>query len=118
MHRKPMDRTPISQSGILPGTLDLLVLKTLSRGPLHGYGIAQYLHQTTGSFLNVGEGTLYPALQRLVVNGWALAEWRESETGRRARYYTITTAGRKHLKAQEREFEHMVDAIRLVLRTV
>jgi transcriptional regulator len=112
-----MDRTPISQSGILPGTLDLLVLKTLSRGPLHGYGIAQYLHQTTGSFLNVGEGTLYPALQRLVVNGWAVAEWKQSETGRRARYYTITAAGRKHLKAQEQDFEHMVDAIRLVLRT-
>ena len=113
-----MDRKPISQSGILPGTLDLLVLKTLSRGPLHGYGIAQHLHNTTSSFLNVGEGTLYPALQRLVVNGWAVAEWRQSETGRRARYYTITPAGRKHLKAQEREFEQMVDAIRLVLRTV
>lgn len=113
-----MDRTPISQSGILPGTLDLLVLKTLSRAPLHGYGIAQHLHQTTASFLNVGEGTLYPALQRLVVNGWAVAEWRQSETGRRARYYTITPAGRKHLKAQECEFEQMVDAIRLVLRTV
>jgi transcriptional regulator len=113
-----MDRTPISQSGILPGTLDLLVLKTLSRGSLHGYGIAQYLRQTTASFLNVGEGTLYPALQRLVVNGWAVAEWRQSETGRRARYYSITPDGRKHLIAQEREFEQMVDAIRLVLRTV
>lgn len=113
-----MDRKPTSQSGILPGTLDLLVLKTLTRGPLHGYGIAQYLLQTTASFLAVGEGTLYPALQRLVVNGWARAEWRESETGRRARYYTVTAAGRKHLGAQEREFERMVDAIRLVLRSV
>jgi transcriptional regulator len=113
-----MDRSQTPQSGILPGTLDLLVLKTLSRGSLHGYGIAQHLHQTTSSFLNVGEGTLYPALHRLVVNGWAQAEWKSSETGRRARYYTITAAGRKHLKAQEREFEQMVDAIRLVLRTV
>ena len=112
-----MDRSPITQSGLLPGTLDLLVLKTLTRGALHGYGIAQYLHQTTSSFLNIGEGTLYPALQRLVVNGWASAEWRQSETGRRARYYTITPAGRKHLKAQEREFEEMVGAIRLVLGT-
>lgn len=113
-----MDRTPISQSGLLPGTLDLLVLKTLTRGPLHGYGIAQYLLQTTESFLSVGEGTLYPALQRLVVNGWALPEWKPSDTGRRARYYTITPAGRRHLKNQEREFEQMVDAIRLVLRAV
>jgi transcriptional regulator len=102
----------------MPGTLDLLVLKTLSRGPLHGYGIAQYLQQTTFSFVNVGEGTLYPALQRLVVNGWAVAEWKQSETGRRARYYTITPAGRKHLKAEEREFERMVEAVRLVLRPV
>ncbi|MCC6540423.1 MAG: PadR family transcriptional regulator [Bryobacterales bacterium] len=113
-----MDRTPISQSGLLPGTLDLLVLKTLTRSSLHGYGIAQYLLQTTASFLSVGEGTLYPALQRLVVNGWASAEWKPSDTGRRARYYTITPAGRKHLKSQEREFEQMVDAIRLVLRAV
>lgn len=111
-----MDRTPISQSGILPGTLDLLVLKTISRGSLHGYGIAQYLHQTTSSFLTVGEGTLYPALQRLLANGWAVAEWKQSETGRRARYYTITAEGRKHLRAQEREFDQMVDAIRMVLR--
>ena len=113
-----MDKTPITQSGILPGTLDLLVLKTLSRGPLHGYGIAQFLHQTTSSFLTVGEGTLYPALQRLVVNGWAVADWKQSETGRRARYYTITDAGRKHLAASERDFDHMVNAIRMVLRTV
>ncbi len=113
-----MDRTPISQSGLLPGTLDLLVLKTLTRCPLHGYGIAQYLLQTTESFLAVGEGTLYPALQRLVVSGWALTEWKPSDTGRRARYYTITPAGRKHLKNQEREFEQMVDAIRLVLKAV
>lgn len=113
-----MDRQPISQAGLLPGTLDLLVLKTISRGPLHGYGIAQYLLQTTDNFLNVGEGSLYPALQRLVVNGWAEAEWKQSETGRRARYYTITAAGRKRLKAEEREFEQMVDAIRLVLKPI
>jgi PadR family transcriptional regulator, regulatory protein PadR len=113
-----MDRLSTPPTGIMPGTLDLLVLKTISRGPLHGYGIAQYLHQTTSSFLSVGEGTLYPALQRLVVNGWAVAEWKQSETGRRARYYTITPAGRKHLKAQASEFDQMVKAIRLVLRTV
>jgi len=113
-----MDRQPTPQPDLLPGTLDLLVLKTLSRGSLHGYGIAQYLKQITGAFLQIGEGSLYPALQRLVVNGWAEAAWRQSETGRRARYYTLTPAGRRRLKAEEREFEHMVDAIRLVLRSV
>jgi len=103
---------------LLPGTLDLLVLKTLSRGPLHGYGVAQYLSQISGEVLHVGEGSLYPALQRLLVNGWAEAEWAQSETGRRARYYTLTAAGRKRLKEEEREFDRMVDAIRMVLRTV
>jgi PadR family transcriptional regulator, regulatory protein PadR len=102
---------------LLPGTLDLLVLKTLSRGPLHGYGVAQYLSQISGEVLHVGEGSLYPALQRLLVNGWAEAEWAQSETGRRARYYTLTAAGKKRLKEEEREFDRMVDAIRLVLKT-
>jgi transcriptional regulator len=112
-----MDRKTAPPADLLPGTLDMLVLKTLSRGPLHGYGIAQYLEQVSGAFLHVGEGSLYPALQRLMVNGWAEGEWRESETGRRARYYTLTAAGRKRLKAEEREFDRMVEAIRLVLRT-
>ncbi|HBY59252.1 MAG TPA: PadR family transcriptional regulator [Solibacterales bacterium] len=102
---------------LLPGTLDLLVLKTLSRGPLHGYGIAQYLLQTSSNALEVGEGSLYPALQRLLANGWARAEWKQSETGRRARFYTLTPAGRKQLRAEEEKFEQMVEAIRLVLRT-
>jgi PadR family transcriptional regulator PadR len=108
----------MAQPELMPGTLDLLVLKTLSRGPLHGYGVAQYLLQISGNVLQVGEGSLYPALQRLLVNGWAEAEWKLSETGRRARYYTLTTAGRKRLKEEEKEFDRMVDAIRVVLRTV
>lgn len=108
----------LSQLDLLPGTLDLLVLKTLSRGPLHGYGIAQHLLQISGNALQVGEGSLYPALQRLLVNGWAKAEWGQSETGRRARFYTLTAAGRKRLKEEEQEFERMVDSIRLVLRAV
>ena len=112
-----MQRQPKSPLELLPGTLDLLVLKTLSRGPLHGYGIAQHLLEVSKSALEVGEGSLYPALQRLVVNGWAEAEWRQSETGRRARFYTLTAAGRKRLKEEEGEFERMVDAIRLVLKT-
>jgi PadR family transcriptional regulator PadR len=101
---------------ILPGTLDLLVLKTIAREPLHGYGIASYLNQISDSVLQVGEGSLYPALQRLVVNGWAKAEWGQSETGRRARYYTITAAGKKQLAKEEADFDRMVNAIHLVLR--
>ena len=108
----------MAQLDLLPGTLDLLVLKTLSHGSLHGYGIAQRLLQISGSALQVGEGSLYPALQRLLVNGWAEARWDQSETGRRARFYTLTAAGRKRLKEEEREFERMVVAIRLVLRAV
>ena len=105
------------QPALLPGTLDLLVLKTLAAGPLHGYGIAQFLLETSGKVLDVGEGSLYPALQRLLVNGWTEAEWRQSDTGRRARFYKLTAAGRKRLKEEEKEFERMVGAIRLVLKT-
>jgi transcriptional regulator len=111
-----MDRKSES-SPLLPGTLDLLILKTVARGPLHGYGIAQYLLETSDAVLEVGEGSLYPALQRLLVNGWVEAEWKISETGRRARFYKLTAAGRKRLKEEEQEFERMVTAIRLVLRT-
>lgn len=113
-----MDRQPLAPSSLLPGTLDLLILHLLTRGPLHGYGIAQTLQQTSGNVLQVGEGSLYPALQRLLVNDWAQAEWRQSETGRRARYYTLTPAGRKRLKEEQREFDRVIDAIRLVLRPV
>jgi transcriptional regulator len=102
---------------LLPGTLDLLVLKTLAKGPLHGYGIAQFLLETSGEVLQVGEGSLYPALQRLLVNGWVTAEWKISETGRRARFYKLTAAGKERLEQEEHEFEVMVEAIRLVLRT-
>lgn len=105
------------QPSLLPGTLDLLILKTLARGALHGYGIAQFLLEHSGNVLEVGEGSLYPALQRLLVNEWAEAEWKQSETGRRARVYKLTAAGRKRLKEEEREFEKMIGAIRLVLTT-
>jgi PadR family transcriptional regulator PadR len=111
-----MYRQTIPPAALLPGTLDLLVLKTLSNGPLHGYGVAQYLLATSGNILDVGEGSLYPALQRLLVNGWAEAEWKQSDTGRRARFYTLTAAGRKRLKEEEAEFDRMVEAIRLVLK--
>ena len=100
---------------LLPGTLDLLILKTLARGPLHGYGIAERLRQVSADVLQVGESSLYPALQRLLLNGWVKAEWRASDNNRRARYYTLTSAGRKQLAAERAEFRQMVAAIQRVL---
>jgi PadR family transcriptional regulator, regulatory protein PadR len=100
---------------ILPGTLDLLVLRTLVTGKKHGYGIAQRLKETSGDVLQVGESSLYPALQRLLLNGWVEAEWGISENNRRARYYTLTASGRKRLTAERRDFDRMVVAIRQVL---
>ena len=102
---------------LLPGTLDLLVLKTLLRGPKHGYGIAQHLKEVSDDVLHVGESSLYPALQRLLLNGWVKAEWGASENNRRARYYTLTAAGRKQLVSEREEFDRMIGAIQKVLRT-
>ena len=118
MHHLVMHQKDELNAGRLRGSLDLLVLKTISLGPLHGYGIAQHLLRVTSDGLQVGESALYPALQRLLVNGWAKAEWRTSETGRRARYYTLTSKGRKRLEEEEREFEQLVRTVRLVLEAV
>lgn len=104
-------------SDLLPGTLELLILKALVRGPLHGYGIVDHLRVTSDEVLKVGESALYPALQRILLNGWARAQWGTSENNRRARYYTLTAAGRRHLAAERAEFDRMVDAIQRVLRT-
>jgi transcriptional regulator len=104
-------------SELLPGTLDLLVLKTLARGRMHGYGIALHLKNISEDVLQVGESSLYPALQRLLLNGWVKAEWGASENNRRARYYTITAAGRKQLDAERRELDRMIFAIRQVLES-
>src|SRR5205814_1229187 len=102
---------------LLPGTLDLLILKTLAGGPMHGYGIAQRLKDLSDDVLQVGESSLYPALQRLLVRGWVKAEWGASENNRRARYYTLTPAGRKQLAVERREFERVFVAIQKVLQT-
>lgn len=104
-------------SELLPGTLDLLILKTLLRGPMHGYGIAQFIQQTSEDVFQVGEGSLYPALQRLLLNDWVTAEWGPSENNRRARYYQLTAAGRKQLAAERRGFERTVAAIQKILET-
>lgn len=99
----------------LPGTLDMLVLRTLVRGPMHGYGIAERVKELSHDVLQVGESSLYPALQRLLLDGYVRAEWGTSENNRRARYYTLTPAGRKQLAAERKEFERVVTAIRAVL---
>jgi transcriptional regulator len=102
-------------SDLLPGTLELLILKSLLSGPKHGYAIVEHLRVSSRDVLHVGESALYPALQRLLVNGWAKADWGLSETNRRARYYTLTPAGRKQLEGERAEFERMVRAIQHVL---
>jgi transcriptional regulator len=100
---------------LLPGTLDLLILKTLQRGSMHGYGIAQHLRVTSQDVLQVGESSLYPALQRLLLNGWITGEWGLSDNNRRARYYALTASGRKRLAAERKGFEQIVGAIQRVL---
>jgi transcriptional regulator len=103
-------------SDLLPGTLELLILKSLVSGEKHGYAIVEHLRVTSRDVLHVGESALYPALQRLLVNGWAKADWGVSETNRRARYYRFTPAGRKQLAGERAEFERMVQAIQHVLQ--
>jgi PadR family transcriptional regulator PadR len=100
---------------LLPGTLDLLILKTLAAGPAHGYGIAQRLRAVSDDVFQIGESSLYPALQRVLLKGWAKAEWRPSENNRRARYYTLTAAGRKQLATERQEFDRLIVAIHKVL---
>jgi PadR family transcriptional regulator PadR len=102
---------------LLPGTLDLLILKTLTARAEHGYGIAQRLKTLSEDALQVGESSLYPALQRLLLKGWVKAEWGASENNRRARYYTLTPAGRKQLVVERHEFDRIIVAIHKVLNT-
>jgi transcriptional regulator len=103
---------------LLPGTLDLLILKTLSVAPMHGYGIAGHIGRLSAEALKVEEGSLYPALQRLKLKGWVTAEWKVTPTKRRARYYALTRAGRKQLKHEESAFDLLVAAVMSVVRPV
>src|ERR1700689_3285904 len=105
-----------AKSELLPGTLDMLILKTLTRAPMHGYGIAQSIKRVSEEVLTVEEGSLYPALQRLLVQGWVKSEWKMTETNRRARYYTLTATGKKHLGLEVSEFDQMIAAITRVLQ--
>jgi PadR family transcriptional regulator, regulatory protein PadR len=105
------------ESSIPPGTLVMIVLRVLHAGPLHGYAIAQRIHQISGEMLQVEEGSLYPALQRILLKGWAKAEWTMSDTNRRVRVYRLTAAGRKRLESEIADYDRVNMAIRTILRT-
>jgi PadR family transcriptional regulator, regulatory protein PadR len=106
-----------SKNELLPGTLEMLILQTLTRGAMHGYGIAQHIQEISHDVLQVEEGSLYPALQRLLVKGWVKAEWGTSDNNRRARYYTLTPAGKKQLGVEAENFDRMIRAIARVMQT-
>ncbi|HTK54382.1 MAG TPA: PadR family transcriptional regulator [Gemmatimonadaceae bacterium] len=105
------------RSELLPGTLEMLILKTLSIGSMHGYGIAQHLQQLSQDVLQVEEGSLYPALQRMQLKGWVSSEWGLTPTKRRARYYKLTPLGKKQLAQEVAEFDRMLLAIQRILGT-
>ena len=102
---------------LVQGTLDLLILKTLALQPMHGWAIAQRIHQMSADVLQVGQGALYPALHKLEQNGWITAEWSVSENNRRAKYYTLTKAGRKVMEQEAAQWERLSAAISLIVRT-
>ncbi|MGO9894190.1 MAG: PadR family transcriptional regulator [Bryobacteraceae bacterium] len=102
---------------LLPGTLYMMVLRTLRRGPLHGYAIARRIKQASGDGLEVEDGSLYPALNRMLVKGWLAAEWGISENNRKARFYRLTPEGKKRLQRESSQFERLVQAIRLVMKS-
>ncbi len=108
----------MTREEILPGTLHLLILRTLARGgELHGYEIARAIQQRSKDVLQVEEGSLYPALQRMLIKGWVKAQWGVTNENRRARYYNLTPAGRKQLEAELSQFERVIGAVRRVIQT-
>ena len=110
-------RNVTTRTEIPPGTLYMLILRTLARlGPMHGYGIAQFIQQTSDDVLQVEEGSLYPALQRMLVKGWVSSEWGQSENNRRARFYRMTPAGKKQLSVEITEFDMVMRAIQRVIQ--
>jgi len=105
------------KSDLLQGTLDVLILKIVALEPLHGYGIAQRIRQISRDVLQVQQGSLYPALHRLEKRGWLRAEWGEAETGREAKFYSLTRVGRKQLEAETANWDRLSEAVTLILRT-
>ena len=112
-----MPAHPEERPDLLPGTLYLLILRTLAKGPLHGYAITRRIKDASADVLEIEEGSLYPALNRMLVKGWLAAEWGISENNRKARFYRLTPEGRKQLEREADGFENMVRAIQLVMRT-
>ncbi|HVW03793.1 MAG TPA: PadR family transcriptional regulator [Vicinamibacterales bacterium] len=106
-----------TKNELLPGTLEMLILKTLSIESMHGYGIAQHIQMLSADVLTVEEGSLYPALQRMLIKGWVLAKWKTSVNNRRARFYTLTAAGKKQLGVEESRFSEISGAIMRVMKT-
>ena len=106
------------KSDLLQGTLDVLILKIVALEPIHGYGIAQRIRQISKAVLQVQQGSLYPALHRLEKRGWLRAEWGEAETGREAKFYSLTRMGRKQLEVQTANWDRLSDAVTMILRTV
>ena len=109
-------QVPTNKADLLQGTLDMLILKALSLGELHGYGIIQRLRQLSDEMLNVEQGSLYPALYRIEQKGWIESEWGTSENNRRARFYKLTRSGRKQLSVEESQWEHLTAAVAKVLQ--
>ena len=108
---------PSDKTDLLQGTLDLLILQVAALGPVHGYAIAQRLNQISNEALQVQQGSLYPALHRLEKRGWLKAEWRAADSGREAKFYALTAAGRKRLNVERTEWDRLSQAIALVLQT-
>ena len=107
----------MDKSDLLQGTLDMLILKVVALGPIHGYGIALRIHQISKDALQVQQGSLYPALQRLEHRGWLTAKWGQSESGREARFYSLTRQGRKQLAAETDNWARLAEAIGLIMQT-
>lgn len=108
---------PLESPQLLPGTLYMLILRTLASGPLHGYAIARRIRDASREGLEIEDGSLYPALNRMLVKGWLAAEWGISENNRKARFYRLTPEGKKQLNAEASEFDRLIRAIQLVMRT-
>ena len=108
---------PLEKADLLQGTLDLLILKVVALGPVHGYGISQRIRQISSSVLQVQQGSLYPALHRLEKRGWLLADWGESENGREAKFYRLSAKGRKQLAEEEETWNRLSKAVALILQT-
>jgi PadR family transcriptional regulator len=105
------------KSEFLKGTLDMLILKVVALGPIHGYAISQRIQQISNDFFQVQQGSLYPALHRLEDRGWLAAQWRATDTGREAKFYTVTRKGRRQLETEVRNWEQISEAVALILRT-